>query len=764
MARLKVIKSKQFFEEGTVEHLAQVPSGGNRPAVDWKKAKLIGKAVDRVDGYDKVSGTAEFTFDVHLPQMAHARILRSPHPHAQIKRIRTSRAEALPGVLAVITRENTPKTPWYGDTFIFNPHSRYIGDEVACVAAETEEIAEEALRLIEVDCEILPFVTDPVKAAEGAIPPFHEAGHLLYGKAEEYQRGDIDAGFAGADVMVEDSFTTQVAVHNTMEPHCSVVNWEGNKLKVWDSTQGIYHVRDQLAEFFKLPSSNVQVTTRYMGGGFGSKLRAGKHTVMAALLSRRIGRPVRIALDRREQNLSAGNRPDSIQRLKIGAKSDGTLTAMSFSALGSSGAYSASSRCFWPFMTMYKCENVSVEQRSAFTNLGKGAPFRAPGHPQGTFALDSILDELAEKIGIDPLDLRLKNYAEIDQVSGQPYTSKKLREAYKQGARRFGWRAKFRPPGSDKGPVKRGVGLASQIWWGGGGPPAGVTVKLNRDGSVSAIAGSQDLGTGTCTFIAQIVAEALEIPVQRVEVTLGKTAVGPYCPSSGGSVTAPSVAPAANDAAMQVRDTLIEGAAAILEAPKEKLVYRDGTISVGGDSGRRLTIGEVIGEMREQTIVRTGLRAANPEGYMIQTFGVQFAEVEVDTMTGKVRVIKIVAAHDVGRTLNRKLLENQFEGGIIMGISLALLEERIVDEYTGKVLTTNLHDYKLPTVLDTPEIETIVVDNHDTTANSLGVKGVGEPPIIPTAGAIANAVYNAIGVRIRSLPITPDKVLTALQA
>ncbi|MFH0881995.1 MAG: xanthine dehydrogenase family protein molybdopterin-binding subunit [bacterium] len=759
----KFVRTKQFFEEDFVEGYAEVPENGNPAGIDADKARQIGKPLDRYDGYDKASGTAEYTFDVQLRGMLHAKTLRCPHPHAKLVSIDTSRAEALPGVAAVIHHGNVPDIPWYSDSKLFDTHLRYAGDEVACVAATSERLAEQALKLIDVTYDVLPFGVDAEKIVGDQAPLFHEDGVLAY-RPWIYERGDVENGFSEADAVVEGTYTTQVAVHNPTEPHGSVAVWDGKRLTVYDSTQGVYAVRETVADKLGIPQSDVRVITRYMGGGFGSKLATGKYTVMAALLAQRTGRPVRIALDRTEMNLAVGNRPDSFQHLKAGAKKDGTLTAMSLEAIGSSGAYQAWAGCNFPMIGTYKCANVHTDMRSVFTNLGPARPFRAPGRPQGTFALDSILDDLAEKIGMDPLEFRLKNNAEIDQFYNQPYTSKKLKECYEQGAKAFGWKKKWRSANSDPGPVKRGVGLATQIWSGGGGPPAGVTVKLNGDGSASVIAGSQDLGTGTYTFLSQVVAEGLEIPPDWVRVTLGDTATGPQCPLSGGSQTAPSVAPAAWDAVMQVRQVLISGYAALEEIKESDVIYQEGVLSHKNDPSKRMSVPEVMDKLDSGTIVRTGYRAANKEGYTIQSFGVQFAEVEVNVRTGRVRVIRIVAAHDIGRTLNRKLLENQFHGGIIQGISFALLEQRVVDRGTGRVLTTNLHDYKLPTIYDAPEIEVITLDPKDTIANSLGVKGIGEPPIIPTAGAIANAVKNATGVRIRSLPMTPQRVLAELTA
>ena len=760
----KIVKSLFLFEEDFVESMAEVPEKPPKPWGPKAKLKIVGKGVPRLDGYEKVSGTARYAFDIVLPHMAYAQTLRCPLPHARIRSIDTSEAEKMPGVLGILTYKNAPKIPWYRTSYLFDPHLRYEGDEVACVVAESPKIAAEALRKIRVEYEELPFVVDAAQAMKPDAPKLYESGNIVGGEPSVYQRGDVEKGFAEADVVIEDTFTTQVAVHNPTEPHCSVVNWDGDRLTVWDSTQGVFSVRDTIASALKLPASHVRVIKKYMGGGFGSKLEAGKYTVMAALLARKIGRPVKISLDRREMNLAVGNRPDSFQRLRMGAKKDGTLTAMTLYAYGAVGAHPGSARLSWPFRTLYKCPNVRSEEYSVFINAGRGRPFRAPGHPQGVFALDSILDEVAEKLGMDPLEFRLKNYAEVDPASNRPYTSKRLRECYEKGAAAIGWDRRKNPPGSDPGPVKRGIGMASQIWWGGGGPPCYATLKLNRDGSVRVITGSQDLGTGTYTIVAQVAAEVLEVPIEKVSVVLGDTAVAPYAGSSGGSTTAASVTPAVRDAAEKMKQKLISGAAAILEIPEAELAYASGQIFARKDPSKKLRIQDVVRRMRERVLITTGAREANPSGYAINTFGAQFAEVEVDTETGRVRVLKIVAAHDVGRIVNPVTAENQFHGGILQGLGFALMEERLIDRNTGKVLTTNFQDYRVPTAMDVPEIEVIIVSDSDPKVNNTGVKGIGEPPIIPTAGAIANAVYNAIGVRIKSLPITPDKVLNALQS
>lgn len=763
MARTTFIKAKTFFEDEQQETIAEVPVERIKSWEAGAKLKVVGKAVPRIDGYDKVSGTAQYTFDLTLPNMVYARVLRSKLPHATIRSIDTSHAEKLPGVLAVISQKNTPEIKWYGNSFLFDRHVRFAGDEVACIAAESESIAEKALALIKVEYQELPFVVDAGEAMKKNAPQLHSEGNIQGGKPFAYERGDVEKAFQEADAVIEETFRTQVAIHNPTEAHCSLVNWDGDKLLVYDSTQAVFNVRDGIANSLNIPASHVRVIKQYMGGAFGSKLVAGKYTVMAALLAKKIGRPVKISLDRREMNVAVGNRPDSVQQLKFAAKKDGTLLAMQHKSYGAAGAYPSGAGCSWPLRTIYQCPNVKVEEHTVYINAGPGRPMRAPGHVQGVFAMDSAIDELAEKINMDPLEFRLKNYAEKDQVFNIPYTSKRLKEAYEQGAKAIGWQRRNVIPGSSTGRNKRGIGMASQIWWGGGGPPAAANMKLNRDGSIQVLAGTQDLGTGTYTIIAQVASEVMEVPIENIQVIIGDTATTPYCPSSGGSTTAPSVTPAVRDAAEQMKQKLMDAAAAMLNKPVRDLTYSKGLVSARGDS-KKLSISDIIRQLNERVLVTTGYREANPEGYMINSFGAQFAEVEVDTYTGKITVLKIVAAHDIGRVLNRLTLENQFEGGIMQGLSFALMEERIMDANTGLMTNTNLHDYKLPLITDTPQIEVIIVSETDPMISNTGVKGIGEPAIIPTAGAIANAVYNAIGVRLRELPMTPDRVLNALYA
>lgn len=759
---MAIKKSKYFFEEGFIETIGEVTEEKYKPLPLNDKLKFVGKKISRYDGYQKVSGKAKYTFDIKLPNMAYAKILGSPYPNAKIKNINDTKAKKLKGVIDIIHLNNSKSIPWYGKNGnLFDENVKHEGDEVACVVAETEAIAKTALKLIQVQYEELGFSITAEESFKENSYKIYDSGNIRNGKPDEYVRGDVDKGFQESDVIVEDTFTTEVLIHNPTEVHCSVVKWNNDTLTVYDSTQGVFAIRGKIAEALEMPEEKVEVIKEYMGGGFGSKLEAGKYTAIAAILSKKIKRPIRVALDRKQMNLSVGNRPNSIQKLKLGVKKNGNLTAMMHESKAAVGAYPTGGGCSWPFKTIYKCDNVKTIDYSIITNTGKARPFRAPGHVQGIFGLDSIIDMAAEKIGMDPLEFRLINYAEKDQVWNLEYTSKLLREAYKAGAEKIKWERRNKIAGSSKGYLKRGIGMASQIWWGGGGPPAHANIEITKNGKITVYSGTQDLGTGTYTIIAQVAAEILELPISKINVIIGNTKLAPYAPSSGGSTTAPSVTPAVRDAAEKIKKQLISAAAAVLEEDEKFLIYKEGKVS-NKDNSKKISYIDIIKNLNDDSIVSKGSREENIEGYITQSFGAQFAEVEVDTLTGFVKVIKIVAAHDIGRTLNRQTLENQFHGGIIQGLGMALMEERIMDKDYGVVLNKNMHEYKIPTMLDAPEIEVIIVSETDDKANNMGVKGIGEPAIIPTAGAIANAVYNAIGVRIKSLPITPDKILNSL--
>ncbi|MBX3014250.1 MAG: xanthine dehydrogenase family protein molybdopterin-binding subunit [Caldilineaceae bacterium] len=732
-----------------------------------KKAKLqvVGRAHARTEGIEKVTGRAQYAYDVRLPGQLYTAALRSPYPHAKIRRIDTTRAEQLSGVHAVLSSANAPAITWYAEECgLFAETVRFVGDEVAVVAAESEEIARDALRLIEVDYEPLPFVVDLATALQPDAPRVHGKGNQT-AAPKIYERGNLEQGFQAADVVLTQEYTTQTQVHNSLEPHGCTAFWQGDQLTLWESTQGIFEVREQVAEKLGLPEHHVRVIKEHMGGGFGSKQVAWKQTVIAALLSRQTGRPVQFMLDREGENLAAGSRGQTWQQLRLGAKRDGTLTALAVDIRIVNGAYSVGGEAAdvsGMYQRLYRCPNLRTEQVAVYLNTGPSVAFRAPGHAEAAFALESILDELAQALAMDPVELRLRNYTEIDPKKNKPFSSPQaLRTCYEQVTAAFGWQT-YQPP-APTGTKRRGIGFAAHEWGGGGNPPAYAWVKINGDGTADVITGAQDIGTGARTGLLLVAAEELGLPVDQVTVHLGDTAVGPYAPTSAGSATQVTVGPAVRAAAADAKRQLLEAAAKLLEEDDPThLQLQDGVITLNGSTQSRVTVKEVAGRLAPHMILGHGLRGANPKDVSIRTFGAQCAEVEVDLATGEITLLRVAAAHDCGRIINPLTVESQIIGGVTQGIGFALTEERFIDAQTGIVLNATLEEYKVPTVADIPPITNAPVDLPDTAANPTGAKGIGEPPLIPTAPAIANAVFAATGIRLRHAPLTRRALLTAL--
>lgn len=761
--------------DGVVSEVwVEVPENEPAPWSEDTDLAVLGQPLPRVDGAEKVSGRAKYTHDINLPHMLWMKTLRSPYPHARIRHLDTSRAEALPGVKLVLTPEDVADFPWYGGrSKLLDTTVRFVGDEVAAVVAVDEHTAADAIHLIEVDYEELPFVLDPEQALEEGAPAIHEGGNLMGGRVRTYSRGEIDRGFAEADYVVEATFRSPCQMHVPLETHGSVAQWNGDKLTVWDSTQAVHPNRQSLAEALGIPVADVRVICLYSGGGFGSKLWLNKYTLLAALAARRLGRPVKVTLDREEESHSMGNRPHNVMTVRAGCKQDGTLTALYLKSIGAVGAYPAGAGSGTPVREIYKCPNVKTDEYYVHINADPGRPHRAPGHVQGTWALEQILDMLAKKCGLDPLEFRLRNYSDTDQVNNRPYSTKGLREAYEKGAEKFGWHDRAARKTSSRGPKKRGFGLATQIWGGAGGPPGHAIVELFPDGTATVFSGCQDIGTATRTSMIQVAAEELGLPAAKVRCVMGDTQATPYGFVSGGSRTTPSQAPAVRMAAAEVKRKLLRLAAQQMELSAERLATRNGYVFDRQNPTTRKPIAEVAAGLLhsfsawsdnpKQTLIGTGWRGPNPEGLSVNSWGAQFAEVEVDTETGEIRVLRIVAAHEVGRVVNPLTATSQIEGGVTQGLGFALFEERVLNKDSGRIVNANLHDYKIPTPLDIPEIEAVLVDMPDERANSVGVKGLGEPPIIPTAGAIANAVADAIGVHVLEAPITPARVLEALE-
>ena len=762
-------KTKVEFE-GRIEEREMIVEEQHAQPWDQDAAlSIVGRATPRVDGVARVTGQAIYTHDVQLPGMLIGRFLRSPYPHARVTRVDSRQAEAMPGVWIVWHRDRQPPVDRLDGRKVFPKELAYQGAEVAFVAARDEHTAEDALASIEVEYRALPFAYDLASATAQDAPPVFvgEDSNLIDPQGQVYERGDIDQGKADADVVVDMNLATPVAAHCCMETHGSVAQWEGDQLTVWHSTQSIFGTRSSLAQALDIPQDKVRAICNYVGGAFGSKFGAEVYTLMAALAARQARRPVKVVLDRAEEHLVAGYRPNSKQRVRLGARRDGTLTFIEHEAWVGTGAYGGGIGMIGgPSKDLYDCANVRTVQWAARANMDAGRAFRAPGYVAGAFALESAMDELAHRLGIDPLEFRLKNYAQISPSRGIPYTVKGLREAYQVGAERIGWHRRQEGQAID-GPWRRGWGMASQIWGGGGGPPANALVKLLPDGTAEVLVGVQDLGTGTKTVLAQTAAEALGLPLPAVRVVIGDTLATPFGPGSGGSVTLASTTPAVREAAYDAMRQLLDLAAYMLEVPDAKpedFVVKGGEITCREDPDKRISFHKVAAKMGNYMIVGHGARGPNPDDKALNTFGVQFAEVEVNVQTGQVRVCKLVAVHSIGRVVNPLTARSQVSGGATMGLGFGTMEERVIDAQTGLQLTANLEDYKVPTIVDVPQFDVEFVDMVDAQANSVGAKGLGEPPIIPTPAAIANAVADAVGARVTELPITPDRVLRALKA
>jgi xanthine dehydrogenase YagR molybdenum-binding subunit len=709
--------------------------------------RLIGKYTPRIDGRKIVTGQAKYTHDIRLRDMLIGKILRSPHASAEVVGIDLGPAKALPGVMAALP--------------LAEGKVRYAGQQVAAVAAVDEGTAEKALALIRVEYKVLPAVVEWEKAKEPGAPQVRD-GKPNVEKFSEASRGDVEKGFKEADVVLERTYRTNFEIHHPTETHASVAAWEGDQITVYDSTQSVHGVRDGLARALKMPAAKVTVIQKSMGGGFGSKLGLNEHTVVAARLAREAGRPVKIVLSRRENSVCVGYRPSSFQTYKGGVKKDGTLTALSL-VNNASGGINYGDEVLEPTVDLYKCPNLKVEEFSVFTNTGGSRATRAPGHTQGMFGLEGFMDELAAAIGLDPLELRKKNYSTRNQGdTGLPYSTKGLDKCYEAGAKAIGWERRNKRPGQGSGTVRRGLGLSSSIWWGTGAPGTLVDLVLYPDMSVEAVCGTQDIGTGTRTHMAVVAAETLGLEPREITVKVGNSDY-PWAPSSGGSTTTPSVAPAVRDAALKAVERLKKVAALKLKAKPEDIIMENRAFSVKGAADKSVAFADVYHDLRRETVFHGACVEYAEDRYAFNTFGAHFAEVEVDLETGKIRVLRYVAAHDSGRIINTQTAESQVIGAITQGLSAGLFEERVMDSTTGHPTNTNLRDYKIATSLDIPEITTVFVDVVDENLNNLGAKGLGEPPRIPSSAAIANAVYNAIGVHVREIPMTPKRVLEALK-
>ena len=741
----------------------------------------VGVSLPRRDLPEKLTGEAKYTADIRLPGMLYGKILRSPHAHARILAVDASAAAKLPGVYAVLTPFDAPDGRVAPDVRILDTRARFVGDEVAAVAAADEDTAEEALRLIDVSYEPLPFVTDPVEAMRSGAPEVHDNGNLVNGRPITLERGDMEEGFAEADRIFEDEFATPSHSGAALEPRAAIAAWDGEHLTVWKSSRGIHADRLNLSLSLGIPREHVRVVGPHMGAGYGNKDET-RLAAITAILARRAGRPVKIEFTREEEFIAGRSRHATTTRLRVGVRQDGTITAIHATTIMDTGAYLSSGpgvirRAGQGALYLYRCANARYDGYLVYTNQPSAGSYRALGAPQGHFALESLMDRVAEEMGIDPLDFRLKNHVGPEGQPGErvtplteivdsqpveggiPFSSNGLRECLERGASAIGWRDRWAHRPDTLAAKKRGMGMSMFIYRGGPGGRSTARMRLEPDGSVTLTTGVMDVGEGSLTVLAQIAAEALPVPYERVRIVSGDTRSTPQAPITAGSTATFSGGLAVKRAAERLKSRIVEVAASEFGCAPDLVDLVDGMVMHGVE--RRMSLQQVARLCPERSLqVEVSVSPGSRE-FVVNSFGAHFAEVEVDTVTGSVRVLRFVAAHDSGRILNPNMAVNQVEGGVSQMLGFTLSERMLTDAGSGVTLSASFLEHKSPTILDSPPVEVIFADVVDP-VGPFGAKALGEPPSVGVAPAIANAIYDAIGVRVRELPITPDVILDQL--
>lgn len=753
-----------------------------------KDYSVVGKSVRKFDALEKAMGAATFTTDIKLPGMLYGKVLRSPHPHAKIVKIDTSKAEALPGVKAVATYMNTPRVYFntsatstftipplkpVEDQYIFDSVVRYIGDEVAAVAAVSENIAEEALKLIEVTYELLPAVFDPLEAMQEAAPQIHhsEEGKNIPGEKIHMEMGDVEKGFAEADYVFEHTFKLPVQKQAQMETQAAVAQVAvDGKVTVWSTTQTPHPTRRILATIFGLPYSKVRVLNPpYIGGGFGVRIGlSAKAEPIALALAMLAKKPVKVVYDRKEDFIASDTRHSGYVTVKTGVNKDGTFIARKMTTTLNSGAY-----CSWSAETpgvlgamglsIYYCPNQLYDGHSVYTNTTPAGAMRGFGSPQAMFAVDSQVDIIAEALGMDAIELRRKNMMRPGQQWILPYPclSSGLEECMDRGAAEIDWQRKGKL--NDGGSKRRGIGMAIGTHvsnaWPFCGDYSNAYVTIQQDGSLHLACGVPDMGTGTMTTLSQMAAEVVGVPIDQVGITIADTESTPFEIGSHASRTCYASGTAVVAAAEDAKKQILAYAGKLLNVNPDELDIEEAKVYSTLKPELTIPLSKVAVEahLAGQQFIGVGkIIPQNAPPYLAH-----FAEVEVDIETGKVSVIKMVAAHDVGKAIHPIIVEGQLEGGLAMGIGYALSEEIKYDS-KGKQLNDGFHKYMLPTAMDIPELKAIIVEANDPTG-PFGAKGVGETGLIATAAALANAVYDAIGIRFFEIPLTEERVYKALK-
>ena len=747
-----------------------------------RRLSVVGTSVPRVDAIEKVTGRARYTGDVALPGMLHGKILRSPHPHARLRAVDARRAEELGGVIAVLTRDDLKDVdPYYGPVVHDRPllaldAARYVGEPVAAVAAESEAIAENAASLIRVEYEELPSALSAAAALAAGAPRLHEGPYrggderlavrpLLEKNIchhERLVRGDVERGFAEADLVVEDTFTFPMVYHYALEPHTVLAHWDGAGLTVWASAQHPFLVRGELARIFRLPLARVRMIIPYLGGGFGSKSYTKIEPLVAAL-ARKAGRPVRVAQSVTE-SMYTTRRHSVTCRIKTGVKRDGTLLAKACEIHLDTGAYAdngpqVASRAANRVIGPYRIPHLRIDAYAVYTNSVPAGSFRAIGAPQSIWACESQMDVIAGRLGLDPLALRLKNLLGRGEPvrKGMKPLDADIALGLRKTAKALGWRGRATTDG-------RGLGLACGVTNAGAFPVSIALVRLHADGSATVLAGSTEIGQGVRTVLSQIAAEELALPLAKVTVAGGDTDAMPFDRSTGASRSTTLMGLAVQRAAREVRSQLVAIGARLLGARAKAIVLRDGTLRAGR---KAMSYAEVVarhfglpgGELIGRGTVRPpGGKPLNP---VFLEIGIGGADVEVDRETGQLTVRRYVSVADVGKAINPRETEGQDEGAAMMGLGHTLVEAIRYED--GQILNPSLIDYRVPLFADLPDdFVAILVENADG-PGPYGAKGMGEGGIVAVAPAVANALARATGVRVRDLPLTPERVWRALR-
>jgi xanthine dehydrogenase YagR molybdenum-binding subunit len=728
----------------------------------------IGQPIDRVDGRLKVTGRAKYAAEFTVPGIVHAVLVQSTIGAGAVTGFDSDAAKAMPGVLAIITPQNAPKLAMKGSQqmvrapLLQDMSVAFNGQHIAVVVADTLERADDAASRIRVQYRRDEAITSMDAVLDQAYPPKNFRNGA---RPPDSTRGNADLAFAAGAARLDATYVTPMEHHNPMEPHATIARWDGDRLTVWTATQGISGAQTALAGLFGIDPANVRVICPYVGGGFGCKGNTWPPATLAAMAAKVVGRPIKLVVTRAQMFTSNGYRPRTIQKLRFAADDHGTLVSMrhdGFSQMSLPALGEFSEPVGLATEMLYQCPNVAVTHRLVATHASLPTYMRAPGLASGNFALESAIDELAVALRMDPLEFRVRNYAETDLHEKRPYASKALRECYQQGAEAFGWSRRSHEPRSMRdGHMLIGWGMATSLY-----PthrmPAAARVRLAADGTATVQVGTQDLGTGTYTVMSQVAADTLGMKVHRIRFELGDSAF-PHAPVSGGSMTVASVGPAVLAACEALRDKLFDVALADPRldwqgVSRDALRLHDGAV-LGPD--RRVSVAELLAHRGEESIEASVSTkpGAEHERYAMHAFGAQFAEVRVDPDLGLVRVSRFVGAFDSGRIMNAKLAHSQLIGGIVYGLGMALLEETHTDAETGRIVNANIAEYLVPVNADVPDIQTILVSNDERSSNPLGAKGIGELPMVGVAAAVANAVYHATGVRVRELPIRIEDLL-----